>query len=144
MKFYEVFSGVMKKFAESFGSGLAFGIVTVAALIIMKFVITDEIARLSDVTNKCAAESTSGHCVARASCTPKKEIAVGGQCIISKADIRVCGAFSLQNAGLDDDVSRFQCVWNYNGNGCSENDFQISVRAACVKTRSFGLTISHE
>jgi hypothetical protein len=55
--FQKGFSG---KFAESLGSRLAFGIVTLVGLVILRFVVADDIARLTPPTETCDTDSSEG------------------------------------------------------------------------------------
>jgi hypothetical protein len=76
--------GAIAKFSESLGSGLAFGLVTVAALIVLKFVVPDQITRLTDVVDKCQPGDPA-QCVVIAQCNDPDhgdEVVIGGQCIV--------------------------------------------------------------
>jgi hypothetical protein len=140
MPFLKGFSG---KFGESLGSGLAFGIVTLLGLVILRFIVADDIVRLTTPSEMiCGPGSHDKQCVVRTICKKDEEIAVGGQCIIEdESSKKGCKNFALQNSGLDNSDWGFQCVWNFTD--CEYSDVKVNVRAACVKKKTFvGLSIS--
>jgi hypothetical protein len=134
----EFLAGAAGKFAESLGSGLAYGVVAIIGVAILKFwILTDTpIVEFTDYTKTCTADAGGSNCIVGANC-PSDSVAIGGECTIhaSRAEIHI------QNFGLYGtsaaNPTRFECNWS--GPGAQPGQGLVPyVRAACVKKSTFG------
>lgn len=138
--------GAVGKFSEAFGSGLAYGIVAVLAIMVLKywFLQDEPIGQFTKPTTICAS---NGHnCEAEATCGTDF-IAIGGECTVTNfpPDGR---PVSLQNFGIleardgSKESRRFLCNWRGPGADATLGVvIQVEVRAACINKARFGIPI---
>ena len=135
----ELVKGASEKFAESFGSGLAYGIVAILAAIIIKYTILNDVPIIdfTEYSTVCKTDGFGNNCIVGADC-PSDSVAIGGECTITdnKSDVPV----HIQNFGLygpdSHDPKHYECNWV--GPGDLSKVLKPRVRAACVKRTMFG------
>ena len=138
--------GAAGKFAESFGSGLAYGIVAVLAIIVLKywFLQDEAIVTFTQFYTACLRDAHGNNCIVKADCKAN-EIAIGGECTVQNSERSV----HLQNFGLGlvegdkENPRRFECNWS--GEGANPSPMQKimepRVRAVCISKTRFGVQI---
>src|SRR5262245_27841024 len=96
----DFWKGLSGKFAESLGSGLALGIVTIVGLAILKnWILTgDAIVDFTPYVNTWRADSAGNNCIVTAHCLDGS-IAIAGDCTIINSNPQ-SGEFHLQNFGV--------------------------------------------
>jgi hypothetical protein len=135
--------GATGKFAESFGSGLAYGIVTVAAIGILKFwfLKDDPIVRMTDPVKVCSRDARGNNCIVNVDCDKdKEEIVIGGECTVEDSHQKQVGLinFAISTAAETENTPRrFSCAWD--GAAANEQPLMIPrVRAVCISKSRFG------
>jgi hypothetical protein len=137
-------TGATGKFAESFGSGLAYGIVTVLAIVVLKhwFLKDDPIVRMTEPKAMCSRDNDGNNCIVNVDCNKDEEIVIGGECTV--LDSHRKGVF-LQNFAISEvpgEVTprRFTCVWG--GEAANSAPLMVArVRAVCISKSRFGFPL---
>lgn len=129
--------GATGKFAESFGSGLAYGIVTVAALAAVKFwfLKDDPIVRMTDPIKVCSRDDHGNNCIVNVDCEKDTEIVIGGECTVEDSHQKQVGLinFAISKAAeMESTPRRFTCAWD--GAAANQEPLMIPrVRGVCIK-----------
>lgn len=127
--------GFREKFAESLGSGLAYGLVTLCGALFLIFVAATPIVEFVDSNDECMGEK--GTCRVTADCNTDS-VAVGGTCAIDPKGVPQINPI-LDTAGVyfarqgDAEPRRYECHWH---GGIDQSTFKPSVRVACIKKRT--------
>jgi hypothetical protein len=139
----KLITGMTEKFSESFGSGLAIGIVVVVTALILRFwIASDPITSFTpDATKVCESPSDKvsvGICWAAAPCD-SGSFAIGGECSIEHSskdpDLRLVQFGVALQSNTSGDPRLFKCNWV--GSGVKDIAFVPHVRALCIKNSSF-------